>query len=103
MDNESVAMELITYSGNARSMAFQALEEAKHGNFEKAEELMAESKNENVKAHNAQSDLLFAEANGNKVEVGILLVHAQDHLMTSMLAIELIQELIILYKEKADR
>ena len=44
MDNESVAMELITYSGNARSMAFQALEEAKQGNFEKAEELMAESK-----------------------------------------------------------
>lgn len=103
MDYENVAMELITYSGNARSMAFQALEEAKQGNFTKAEELMAESKKENVKAHNAQSDLLFTEANGNKVNVGILLVHAQDHLMTSMLAIELIQELIILHREKADK
>ena len=61
------------------------------------------SKKENVKAHNAQSDLLFAEANGNKVEVGILLVHAQDHLMTSMLAIELIQELIVLHRDKAGR
>ena len=103
MDNESVAMELITYSGNARSMAFQALEEAKQGNFEKAEELMAESKKENGKAHEAKSDLRFAEDNGKKVEVGRLLVHAQDHLMTSKLAIELIQELIILYKEKSDR
>lgn len=35
--------------------------------------------------------------------MGILLVHAQDHLMTSMLAIELIQELIVLHRDKADR
>ena len=55
------------------------------------------------KAHNAQTDLLAAEASGQKVEMGILLVHAQDHLMTSMLAIELIQELIVLHRDKADR
>ena len=46
---------------------------------------------------------LAAEASGQKVEMGILLVHAQDHLMTSMLAIELIQELIVLHRDKADR
>lgn len=103
MDYETIAMELITYSGNARSMAFQALEKAKEGEFTEADRLIAESKKENTKAHNAQTDLLFAEANGQKVELGILMVHAQDHLMTSMLAIELIQEIIVLHKEKADR
>lgn len=103
MDYETIAMELITYSGNARSMAFQALEKAKEGEFAEADRLIAESKKENTKAHNAQTDLLFAEANGQKVELGILMVHAQDHLMTSMLAIELIQEIIVLHKEKADR
>lgn len=103
MDYETVAMELITYSGNARSMAFGALEKAKEGHFEEAEQMLADSKKENTKAHNAQSELLFAEANGEKAEIGILLVHAQDHLMTSMLAIELIQELIVLHKEKADK
>ena len=30
MDYETVAMELITHSGNARSMAFNALEKAKN-------------------------------------------------------------------------
>ncbi len=103
MDYETVAMELITYSGNARSMAFSALEKAKEGHFEEAEQMIADSKKENTKAHNAQSELLFAEANGEKAEIGILLVHAQDHLMTSMLATELIQELIVLHKEKADK
>ena len=97
MDYETVAMELITHSGNARSMAFNALEKAKEGNFEEAEQMIADSKKENTKAHKAQSGLLFAEANGQKAEMGILLVHAQDHLMTSMLAIELIQVIIILH------
>ncbi|SCH14767.1 N%2CN'-diacetylchitobiose-specific phosphotransferase enzyme IIA component [uncultured Clostridium sp.] len=103
MDYETTAMELISYSGNARSMAFQALEKAKGGDFAEADRLLAESKKENTKAHNAQTDLLAAEASGQKVEMGILLVHAQDHLMTSMLAIELIQELIVLHRDKADR
>lgn len=103
MNNEEVAMTIIAHSGDARSMAFQALEKAKEGCFEEAEKLMADCKKESVEAHNAQSELLFAEANGEKTEIGILLIHAQDHLMTSMLAIELIQELIVLHRDKANK
>ena len=47
-----------------------------------------------------QTELLVNEANGNKTPVDVLLVHAQDHLMTSMLAVELIKELIEIYKNK---
>lgn len=49
-------------------------------------------------AHKAQTDLLFNEMNGNPTPVNVLLVHSQDHLMTSMLAQELIKEMIIMYK-----
>lgn len=38
--------------------------------------------------------------NGEHTEVNVLLVHAQDHLMTSMLALELIKEMIQLYEER---
>lgn len=37
--------------------------------------------------------------NGNTSEMSLLLVHSQDHLMTSMLAQELIEEMIELYKK----
>lgn len=103
MDLETVAMTLISHSGTARSLAYKALEEAKKGNYSEAEALMKQSHEESHQAHNAQTELLFEEANGNKTEMSILLVHAQDHLMTSMLAVELIQELIVLHREKADR
>lgn len=103
MDIEEIAMALIAFSGDARASAFQALEEAKAGNFDKADELMAQSKAQFTEAHHVQTDLLASEAQGNKAEINVLLIHSQDHLMTSMLAQELIAELIELHKTKADK
>lgn len=98
MDTEMIAMTLIAHAGDARTLAFQALQAAKKHDFDEADRLMGESRKEIYLAHDGQTDLLGAEANGDKVEVSILLVHAQDHLMTSMLAQELIGEMIELYK-----
>ncbi len=97
---ELVSMNIIANSGDARSYAFAALEEAKQGNFDKADELMKKSNEAATLAHKAQTELLFAEANGNKAEINVLLIHSQDHLMTSMLAAELIKEIILLYKDR---
>jgi cellobiose PTS system EIIA component len=102
MDNENdlVSMTIIANSGDARSFAFKALEEAKAGNFEEAEELLSKSNKAANLAHKAQTELLFKEANGDRQDINVLLVHSQDHLMTSMLASELIKEIILLYKNK---
>lgn len=98
--SELVSMTIIANSGDARSFAFHALEEAKRGNFEEADLLMNKSDASANLAHKAQTELLFAEANGNRQEINVLLIHSQDHLMTSMLASELIKEIILLYKQK---
>ena len=66
--------------------------------FDEADELMKKSDEAATLAHKAQTDLLFNEMNGNPTPVNVLLVHSQDHLMTSMLAQELIKEMIIMYK-----
>lgn len=97
---EMVSFGIIANAGDARSYAFGALEAAKAGNFEEAEELLKKSNDAAVEAHHMQTELLVNEANGNKTPVDVLLVHAQDHLMTSMLAVELIKELITIYKNK---
>lgn len=97
---EMISFGIIAHAGDARSFAFGALEAAKAGNFEEAEELLKQSNAAAVEAHHMQTELLVKEANGEKTPVDVLLVHAQDHLMTSMLAVELIKELITLYKNK---
>ncbi|MEJ8736501.1 PTS lactose/cellobiose transporter subunit IIA [Erysipelotrichaceae bacterium HCN-30851] len=96
-----IAMNIIANSGDARSHAFAALEEAKQGNFETAEEFLKKANDAVNLAHKAQTELLFEEANGNKQDVNVLLIHSQDHLMTCMLAIELIKEMIVMYKSKS--
>ena len=97
---EMVSFGIIAHAGDARSYAFGALEAAKAGNFEEAEALLKQSNDAAVEAHHMQTELLVNEANGNKTPVDVLLGHAQDHLMTSMLAVELIKELITIYKNK---
>jgi len=97
---EMISFGIIANAGDARSYAFGALEAAKAGNFEEAEELLKKSNDAAVEAHHMQTELLVNEANGQKTPVDVLLVHAQDHLMTSMLAVELIKELITIYKNR---
>lgn len=97
---EMVSFGIIGNAGDARSYAFGALAAAKAGNFEEAEALLKQSDAAAVEAHHMQTELLVNEANGIKTPVDVLLVHAQDHLMTSMLAVELIKELIDIYKNK---
>ena len=97
---EMISFGIIAHAGDARSYAFGALAAAKAGNFDEAEALLKQSNDAAVEAHHMQTELLVNEANGNKTPVDVLLVHAQDHLMTSMLAVEVINEFIELYKNK---
>lgn len=103
MDLETISMTIISYAGDARTKAFEALREARSKNFDRAEKLLEEANESSAKAHKTQTDLLFKEANGEEVAMNVLLVHAQDHLMTSMLALELIEEILYLHKEKKDK
>ena len=51
-----------------------------------------------IEAHHAQTGLLSQEARGEKVEVSMLLIHAQDHLMNAITFRDLAQEMIELYE-----
>ncbi|WP_256633609.1 PTS lactose/cellobiose transporter subunit IIA [Clostridioides difficile] len=50
------------------------------------------------KAHKFQTELIQNEANGNKTEISVILIHAQDHLMTAMNFQQLAEEFIDVYE-----
>ncbi|CAM5379701.1 PTS lactose/cellobiose transporter subunit IIA OS=Lysinibacillus sphaericus OX=1421 GN=LS41612_07505 PE=4 SV=1 [Lysinibacillus sphaericus] len=52
-----------------------------------------------IEAHHAQTALLTQEAREEKVEVSMLLIHAQDHLMNAITFRDLAQEMIELYEQ----
>lgn len=51
-----------------------------------------------VQAHHSQTGLLTQEAQGEHMEVTLLTVHSQDHLMTSIAFTDLAKEIIDLYR-----
>lgn len=95
------AMNLIGYSGNAKSLAIQALNAAEKDDFAKADELLAEAKKELHQAHEIQTKWMSSEMNGEKVEKTILLIHSQDHFMAADTVLLLAQKMIVLQKKNA--
>jgi PTS system cellobiose-specific IIA component len=100
--NEQISMELIANAGDAKMLAKQALDQAREGKFDECDELLKQADEAINKAHKVQMDLLTAMAQGKAVTADVLLVHAQDHLMTTMVYIDMVRELEEAYRQIRD-
>lgn len=99
MENLEAVMGLIINAGNAKSDAMEAIQSAKSGDFETAENKVKAAEESLVQAHHAQTELLTKEASGENIELNLLTVHSQDHLMTSITFVDLAKEIIEIYKK----
>lgn len=95
----NLSFKLILYSGNARSLAMEAIFSSKEKKFEEAFEKLAEADSEITVAHKFQSQLIHAEAGGESFEIPIILIHAQDHLMTALTLMDMARELVEIRQE----
>ena len=95
---EITMIEIVALSGDARTKLLTAVKEAKAHDFVRAQALVDEAQGLLNDAHRAQTDLLTAEARGEVTTPSVLLVHAQDHLMTTMLLRDVIEALLDIYR-----
>lgn len=89
---------LISHGGNARALAYEALEHAEKFDFTAAEKVLKLSDKEIKVAHKIQTKLIQRELNGQNYSISLLLIHAQDHFMTALSERNLIEHFIKLYK-----
>lgn len=100
MSDEMIVMNIIMSAGEAKGLMYDALSKAKEGNFDEVDALIEKAEDALGKAHNIQTSLITREADGDKINISMLFVHAQDHLMTCMSEKNLIKEIIEMRKEK---
>ena len=94
-----VAMQIIANSGMARSSAMEAIQNAKLGDFEKAEECLKESNQYYLASHEIQTELIVKETSDEgRFVLNLIMVHAQDHLTMALLTKDNAKEFIDLYK-----
>lgn len=91
-------MGLIVHSGNTKSECMEAIQLAKKGQIVEAKDKIKLANDALIEAHHSQTALLSQEARGEKVEVSMLLIHAQDHLMNAITFRDLAVEMIELYE-----
>lgn len=101
-ENYEVVFDLILNAGNSKSKSIMAVSQARNFNFEEAEQLIAEAKDDLIKAHQTQTRLLQNECGGAKMNVSLIAVHAQDHLTMAFMALDNAQEMMVMYKMIAD-
>ncbi|WP_281166005.1 PTS lactose/cellobiose transporter subunit IIA [Liquorilactobacillus sicerae] len=90
--------KIVAYAGDAKTAVLKALDKAKNGNFDETEDLLKEAEASINDAHNAQTQLLAAEAGGEDLDMTFIMAHGQDTLMTTMMLIDETKYLIDLFK-----
>ncbi len=77
----------------------EAIHAAKQGDFEGAKDKLQESMDALNEAHHIQTSLIQGEIRGEKTELSLLMVHAQDHLMNAMTVRDMAAEMVELYQK----
>lgn len=89
-------------AGDAQTDLLAALDAAREGDFEKAEQLHKDASDALIGAHDTQTKLLSQEAGGGEMEMTFIMAHAQDTLMTTMILEKQARFTIDAYKRIAE-
>ena len=101
MDEEQVMIivEMISAAGGAKSNYMKAISAGKAGEFDEAKKLIDEGSEYFAKAHEAHSQMIATEASGVNSMVTLLLVHAEDQMMSAESFRIIAAEFIDMYKK----
>ena len=98
-DMESICFQIISNVGTAKSLLIEAMEIAREYNFDEAESKINEANSYIITAHKVHAQLIQQEAKGEKIPFSLLLMHAEDQLMSVETIKSLTNEIINLQKK----
>lgn len=103
MTDENVIFEIILHAGDARSNSINAYKALESYDFELAESLLKEASTSLNKAHKVQTELIQKEIRGERQEITLLMVHAQDHVMSAQAIRDLTSKTVLLVRSLDER
>ena len=80
---EMICFQIISNVGAARSSYIESIQKAKEGDFPGARECIEAGQKLFLAGHEAHFDLIQKEAQGEQVGGSLILVHAEDQLMSA--------------------
>lgn len=99
---EMICFNIISSVGMAKSSYVEAMRAAAKGSFEEAAAKIKEGDTFYAKGHDAHADLIAQEASGNPVQISLILMHAEDQMMSAETIRLMAEENIKLYQKLAE-
>lgn len=96
---ELISFQIISSVGAAKSAYIEAMQLAKAGKIQEAKAKIKDGETLFVDGHRAHAKLVSQEASGEKVEIQLLLMHAEDQLMSSETIKIMAEEIIDLHQK----
>ncbi|NBI07052.1 PTS lactose/cellobiose transporter subunit IIA [Senegalia massiliensis] len=96
---ELLNFQIISNVGDAKSYLHQALKASREEKFSEAEELIKNAEDSLGKAHEIHMDILQKETQGDDFKITLLLMHAEDQMMTTELLRDVTQEMLLTHKK----
>lgn len=96
---ELICFQLITAAGGAKSNYIEAIQKAKQGLYEEAEELIRQGDELLKEGHQPHTDMIQKEAAGEDLKMSLILTHAEDQMMSTEVFKVMAEEMIELYKK----
>lgn len=100
---EEICFNIITSVGSARSDYIEAIQLAKKGDFTGARAMMESGSRNFAEGHRVHADLIAKEASGEDVGLCMILIHAEDQLMSAEGFGILAEEFLDLYQKMDER
>lgn len=98
----TAAFQIISHVGMAKSLVIEAIQSAKEGAFEEADEKMKEANSYFVIGHKGHSEFIKREADGEALTYTLMFMHAEDQLMSTETITILAKEIIDIYKTRQE-
>lgn len=97
---ELLIFKMISFNGSARSSFIEAISAAKRGDFDGAENLMAQGEEQFIEGHRIHTKLIQETSeNDDARDISLLLIHAEDQLMGAEVFKIVASELIDIHKK----
>ena len=103
MTEENIIFEIILHAGDARSNSINAYKALESNNFEEAESLLKKASVSLNKAHKVQTEIIQKEVRGERQEITLLMVHAQDHVMTAQVIRDMAAKTVAIVRSLDER
>ena len=99
MENlEFISFQIIAFVGTARGMFVEAMKNAREGKIEEAAALIKKGEEVMNEGHRAHMEVLTMQANEVQLPFDLLLVHAEDQMMSAETIKLMAEEFVHLYK-----